>query len=697
LVLLLLGGSGCVYYNTFFNARQSFSEAESSRKSSKRRGFKGNQAQYERAIEKSLKIVENYPNSKYYDDALYVLTVSYYWTEKYNSTERRARELLANYADSKYAEEVTVYLAKAKLEQGDIEDAMEVFGQIFETETKREYKAEAAMGLGNFHYENRDYELARSYLRAVRDSLGDGEQKRLAQRYIADSYFDSFHFGDAQGAYLQLLGMDPPSDDYYHALWRAAACSYRLQRLETGRDYLRRLMEDERYFDSLGVLKLKLAEGFEWEDDLVRAEELYFEVAEQEEVKQTRAEAYYNLGIIQQFDYDDLTKAKEYYDSTASMFRSSPIGRDALQRSSDIGKLETFRRPEAVDTSATQDVIDQVAYTQYQLAELYWEKLNKPDTAMMEMRYVVDSFPDSYDAPKAMISLAGMTRSHLGDTAAADSILREVLVRYPGSDFVAEALEELGLRHTAADTGYAARYLEMAEAFFVDEGNIDSARYYYQLIADRFPESEDYLRAQFALIWLTEEYEPPGDSTLFFAYSEFADSFPNNDWSRLAKSKIRGEKARQQAPPEEDREEEEEAPGERDEVGLPEDQVAAGEGVDTTSVGGDYRESYYVGPDDQQLQLLQDVEPIRIEEPFEYPQEAYQSRWQGYLYFQILLDSFGEVADYRLVGKSPVNEINYRAGLTVESMAFDATQIDEELQETWVVYKFEVLLPEQLR
>ena len=697
MVLLLLGGSGCVYYNTFFNARQSFSEAESSRKSSKRRGFKGNQAQYERAIEKSLKIVENYPNSKYYDDALYVLTVSYYWTEKYNSTERRARELLANYADSKYAEEVTVYLAKAKLEQGDIEDAMEVFGQIFETETKREYKAEAAMGLGNFHYENRDYELARSYLRAVRDSLGDGEQKRLAQRYIADSYFDSFHFGDAQGAYLQLLGMDPPSDDYYHALWRAAACSYRLQRLETGRDYLRRLMEDERYFDSLGVLKLKLAEGFEWEDDLVRAEELYFEVAEQEEVKQTRAEAYYNLGIIQQFDYDDLTKAKEYYDSTASMFRSSPIGRDALQRSSDIGKLETFRRPEAVDTSATQDVIDQVAYTQYQLAELYWEKLNKPDTAMMEMRYVVDSFPDSYDAPKAMISLAGMTRSHLGDTAAADSILREVLVRYPGSDFVAEALEELGLRHTAADTGYAARYLEMAEAFFVDEGNIDSARYYYQLIADRFPESEDYLRAQFALIWLTEEYEPPGDSTLFFAYSEFADSFPNNDWSRLAKSKIRGEKARQQAPPEEDREEEEEAPGERDEVGLPEDQVAAGEGVDTTSVGGDYRESYYVGPDDQQLQLLQDVEPIRIEEPFEYPQEAYQSRWQGYLYFQILLDSFGEVADYRLVGKSPVNEINYRAGLTVESMAFDATQIDEELQETWVVYKFEVLLPEQLR
>ena len=44
---------------------------------------------------------------------------------------------------------------------------------------------------------------------AIRDSLGAGTRKTIAQRYIADGYFEGFQFSDALGAYLQILAWTP--------------------------------------------------------------------------------------------------------------------------------------------------------------------------------------------------------------------------------------------------------------------------------------------------------------------------------------------------------------------------------------------------------------------------------------------------------------------------------------------------------
>ena len=92
---------GCVYYNTFFHARQAFNNAEKSLKLSKYGQVRINVGDYKKAIEKSLKIVENHPNSKWYDDAIYILAVSYFYTKQYQKSEHRCREILANYPDSK--------------------------------------------------------------------------------------------------------------------------------------------------------------------------------------------------------------------------------------------------------------------------------------------------------------------------------------------------------------------------------------------------------------------------------------------------------------------------------------------------------------------------------------------------------------------------------------------------------------------
>ncbi|HEX2897046.1 MAG TPA: tetratricopeptide repeat protein, partial [candidate division Zixibacteria bacterium] len=238
-IVLVLAGtiatSGCVYFNTFYNARKAFNEAESARKESLSKGRESIQkAKYDQAIEKALKVTEQYPNSGYYDDALYVLGVSYYYTNQQLKSERRLRELMANFPKSKYVDEATIYLAKSKLKQEDEGEAIVLFEQIFNGDFDKEYKTESALGLGNYFFDQREFDKSRPYFIAVRDSLGNDIQKRWAQSMIADSYFEQYNFKDALGNYQQLLGMGPDKNETYLATYRSAICSFRLQSIETG-------------------------------------------------------------------------------------------------------------------------------------------------------------------------------------------------------------------------------------------------------------------------------------------------------------------------------------------------------------------------------------------------------------------------------------------------------------------------------
>ncbi|UCC45572.1 MAG: tetratricopeptide repeat protein [Candidatus Zixiibacteriota bacterium] len=697
--VLICGGCG-VYYNTFFNAKKAFNAAEKARKKST--SGKGGAGDYNRAIEKARKVVDNYPNSKYYDDALFVLGVSYFHTEQYSRAERRFRELLANYDDPDYTRDARLYLAKTKLQLNEVDDAMGLFEEIFQADYDRAYKAEAAMGLGEFHFQNGDWARAREYFMSVRDSLGSDVQNRRAQILIGDAFFESFQFGDALGAYLQVLGMDPDKNEKYRALFRAAMSSYRLLKIDDGLDYLQRLMDDELYYDSLAVIKLMVARGHEYEDDLELAQAVYEEVADGAESVKHQARANYQLGLIYQFDYDLLKEAKEYYDKAVEQSRTSEWGKEALQKSSDIGKIDTYRTGlrQSGDTSMTLEQIDEAALTQYQLAELYWFQLNKPDTAMLEMQYVVDSFPSAYDAPRAMIALSQMYRDHREDHGMADSILKEVLQKHPRSDYVPEALDILGLRGTSADTGYAAIYFHRAEDWLVDSANYDSARYNYQYVVDNFPDSKYHLQARFNLIWLSDEYQLPGDSSVIHAYQEFADSFPGSPLGQEARLRVTAQPDRMR-----------QRPVVQDEQGEVVDTTEpAASQADTSGqidVFGSLR-AVYRGPSGEKLTDLKET-PILIEEPFELPTEAYDMPDQGIeLYFQVLIDFDGKVVDVILKVPSVYDELNLRATRTVQSMTFEPLKVSElitrfELQESadergyWFAYKYLVLKPEYLR
>jgi len=685
LALLMLFMSGCVYFNTFYYARKAFNDAESRRKEAGRQaGGRVGAAGYKKAIEKTDKVLEKWPNSKWYDDALYINGVSHYYSQNYGKAEKRLRELIVNYPDSKYLKDARLYLAKARLQLGEEATAMTLFEELFSESRDKEVRVEAALALGEYYFENKEYIQAETYFSALIDSLGDDEDKAIGKMYIADSYFTRFRYKQALKNYTELKDYELTTPDRYKAKYRAGECNYFMNNIEDGLDLFYELADDETYFDSLGAIKLKIAQGYEWEEELPLAIETYEEVIIENERKPAEAIANYNLGLIYQYDYEDYKKAKEYYDAAKTAGTRSPIYQDALERSSNIGKLESYLNRAELDTSATIDDIDQAAETQYLLAELYLTQLGKPDSALQEFQYLADNFEDSYLAPKALIATGVLRRDYYDDTLGYDSVLRTVLKDYPRSDYIPEAIDLLGLSGTVADSGYASRYYKKGESFIFDNPDLDSARYYFGMIVDSFPRSELNTKARFALLWVTENYDSPGDSSLYYEYAFFADSFPNTEYGREAESKL----TVKPKPVYDD------IPVGGDTTGAGE--VPTGDSASAEDIPMSPEERCQTDPDGNRIELVGHP-PKRYDQEFIYPTAAYSVGFYGELCFQIKIDAFGDVSDIRLVTPTGSEALDEAATDVILSCHFDTYWIPPQLRDSWFAFKYKIELPASLR
>jgi len=698
LLLIVVLGAGCVYYNTFYHARKAFNEAESKRREASASGSRARSGtgDYRRALEKAEKVIEKWPDSKWYDDALFISGVSSYYTEDYGLAAKRFRELLANYPESKFYKKSRLYLAKSRLHLDDEATAMTLFEELFTEGEDREIKAEAALALGDYHYENKQYEQAEVYYHTLIDSLGDESNRIVAKMNIADSYFERFRYKEALDNYLEVLDYELSSSEEYKIRHSIGECYYFLNDLQTGMEYFYELADNELYYDSLPSLKLMIAQGYDWSGDLPLAEDVYEEIAIEYPRHQAGTLANYYLGLIYQYEHEDYQKAKEYYDKAQATGAGTDIRRDALERSSNIGKLEEYRELKNLeqDSTTTLEEIDAAAETQYLLGELYLVQLGKPDSALNEFQYISGNFPEAYMAPKARIAVAVMKRDYYDDTLAFDSILRNVIEDYPRSDYIPEVIDLLGLSGTSADTGYARYYYRRAERFLFEEDNLDSARYYYSLVADSFPRSRYNTKAKFATLYITETYESPGDSSLYYAYANFADSFPGTEYGQEASRKLVVKpRLRQEA-----------------DEGAWDSLMAAdtlfgdtAQLADTgqadqfdTGVSLDPKERYYMGPGGYSIFDIEQT-PRQEDYEFRYPIEAYSLRFEGILYFQIKINAFGEVDSLRLMNPTPSEEMNREAEETVRQSYFDANRIPFDLRDEWFVFKFRVELPSSLR
>jgi TolA-binding protein len=705
-LLLAFISSGCgVYFNTFFNANKSFKQAEKTRKGNL--AGSGGDADYKLAIEKTQKIVENFPKSSYYDDALYILAVSLYRTKQFNRAERRFRDLQEQFPDGKYANRIPLFLAQTKRELNEIDSAIVLFKRVASTSIDKTERAEASLELGRYYSKEKKPIEARPYLLAVRDSVGNDTQREQAQGLLADGYLASFDPNNALDAYLDIAKTSKDPEGKFRAQRKAIESAYLVRQVEFGQSILNDLIRDKANYDSAGVLRLKLAEGYEIDEEPVLAKEIYRDLAKDEN-KLIAAEANYRLGMMSQFDENDLISAKTYYEATVKLAPNSAPGQQSTKRSSDITKLQQMNKQIVLDSTASPEKINKAAKDAYDLAELFWTQFNQADSAVNELTWIIDSLPRADLAPNAMLFRAGIFRETTADSILVDSLLREVIERFPYSSSAEQARIVLGMTRATPDTLTPQYYVQQAESLYIDEADVVAAGAAYQEIVTRFPGSKEAIAAEFAMIWLTDQYASPGDSSLVYAYQEYLDSFPQSDKANWIRTQLAENLRTGQSRNEEERNQPTRVPSTdslRSQLAdepFGEKEEGLGQGSRNVS---DLEASLYVSIEGDTIIELT-FPPEEFKKDFEFPVEAYVEGIREYILgFHLLLDFSGRVIKDSLRAPSAIDELNRRAEEVIETATFNATRVATEIQRGnvkpskidessyWVLYRWKIVVP----
>lgn len=215
-----------------------------------------------------------------------------------------------------------------------------------------------------------------------------------------------------------------------------------------------------------------------------------------------------------------------------------PVGDSASVR------LANGRRPDSAIVrvpalpSITLDSANaRLAYSKTELAALFYTTMSLPDSAEKWYRALLRDHPGSPQAPRALFTLAQIysqdtTRSRI----ASDSLYREIVGRFPDSEFAPEAGRILGMPIKTKIADPAEASYARAEGL-LSAGNAGAAGDTMRIIVRKYPTSPIASKAQYALGWIYERVDFQPDSAIA-NYRTLVSLYPGSRYAAIAKPKV---------------------------------------------------------------------------------------------------------------------------------------------------------------
>lgn len=663
---ILLSASGCVYYNTFFHAEQAYKEAETQRKRANQDVASGAAAQkYGEAVKKASKVLQRYPKSKYADDALLMIGKSFYYTGQYIRAKEKFVELSTVFRESPLIPEARFYLGMSEYYLENPEKSREILKDIAESGKRAEFRDLASFMLARIPYEEADYADALPALQSYREKYPNSQHTVRADSMIASSFWELEQYDSARTEFAYLYKQTDDENLQYHALYRKAECAYRTEDYSTGLEEFRDLANEDKYYDHVGMLRYQVAMGLRALDSIPQAVEIFRKLPEDFAKSEEAARSLYALGEIYEERGDSLKVAQRFYQEiTKTWTRDKDLAAAAVERASEIGRLLSLQQSITGEDSA------RVAATHFLLGELYLRQLDQPDSALQQFRLVVDEFPESEYATRALLNIADLLATR-EDSSTAVKVWHTLVRRYPTGEAAMWARSKIGLPLPEDITKSDILLLHGAEKQLLEYDNPDSALKLYDLLLTDYPESRYRAKAMYARAWLMDQHFAQDDSAVVFAYQQVVDSFPQSPYAKDAKQKLNppGREAR----------------------------TITAQLTDTLT-----RDTTYIDTAAEKvtIQQLSDTtvaapQPL-VKGEFEYPPPIVGFTWRDNikLTFLIHINDQGEVEDdLQLVGKSGHDEIDFLAIEAVKRTRFDPAKLDPYLTLIRQWYKYDLIIP----
>ncbi|MCD6023279.1 MAG: hypothetical protein K0Q91_195 [Fibrobacteria bacterium] len=546
--------AGCsVYYNTYFNAEKAHGQAIRLRE--KRLDLNPEdtlvvspeeKAKLERAIVKSSKVLELWPdNKKYAPKAVFLIAESYLLMEDYDQAALKYAEFIRYFPAHENIPLARAHRAKALYLDGQKLNARDELAALLATNPQGEAKREAMLLSARMQVdENSGAEGLALYETLLAEGAFTTPEARVEAHWQAARL--AFSLREWEKARRHALAPEikilPPRLQYRNQKL-AILCLYEMGRYDEGIAEVASLMKQKQFRLARPDLQLLQARGHEGKQDWTRANLLYRRAAEAAARTAVSAEAFYRIALHFWIADNREDSARAYFDSAAVSGTQFEFGSLGDQKSRALGRILELRVPDTTGSYATRP-----HYQDFTIAEIYLFDLGRSDSARRHLdRIVADTAEDSVHTRRAFYALAWL-EEEAGNKARADSLYGVLMKRYPGTEWAKQAEKNLGMPPTVQTLEDKAHllFLEAERRRFAGEDIATRVIPAYREVAAQYPASQDAGKALFVIAFLREEQAvAPPFSTVAIdsaraAYQAVRTAYPGTIYAEKAGAKLDG-------------------------------------------------------------------------------------------------------------------------------------------------------------
>ena len=536
--------TSCAYYNTFYNAEQYFEEAEKLRLEKDGEMIPiSAMDKYGKTIEKSKKVIEEFPESRYVNEARLLMSKARYYRSDYDLAIADLKVIIRN-GPNKLIEEAKYWQALCKWKKGSVSAGIDELNTLLGSSKSKNIKAKCYLSLAEIASELRDVDLSLDYLQSAAKLTTNRNEKGVIYGKLSKMAFDKQEFTLAKNGYNNVIAFSLSKDKTEEAHLQILKILRIENNYRSAEKKIKSMLSDDKFNRISGELELELVQLYKAQGDFEDIESRLETIVNDYQRTTVSAEAYYQLGKIHTSDKWDLSKAKEYFDmvskeSSRSIF--SPMANN-YSKAIDLYQIavkdvEQHSKMDIYESNTAQDsLIDStkasvpkevrpdrtVPELYYQLADLEAFTFDRYEESISYLEKIIDEFPESNFKSKSMFALV-FVYEELDDSISSEQTKLNLLKNFPDSEYTSYLTGGSGI----TGSNEQKRIFKEAESemLYDKKKGIDKLKSVIQIDS----EDEYALSAAFTIGYYYDQ-EAVIDSTLKY-YTWIKDNHPNSDQS----------------------------------------------------------------------------------------------------------------------------------------------------------------------
>ena len=436
------------YFNTFYNAEQYFKKAEMSRLENRGDVLpKLAQDNYNKVIEKSQMVIDEYPEFKYRKEAILMIIQSQFYLAEYQNAVATLSKMNEEYGNLVFVD-AAFWSAMIKWKEGKVQPAINDLSSLTENDLDLTVDMEAKiyMAIAEIYFDQEMNTMSMDYLLKAAKIIRDPEEKGQLYYNIADISFKDKNYDRSLEAYQQVIKNSQTKKQIQEGHLRSVQI-YRLQgNLDRATKSIQTMLQDENYSTIFSDLELELSKLYTQQGMNSEAKNRLESIVQDYKRSLASAEAYYLLGQYSIANDWDLPLALKHFEMVSKEHRESIYKSPAQVRIKEINaynKIQTeygvwIERMTQVDSTGQYiltkgDEID-LSRVLYGIAELEVFHFGRKDSGMVYLNRLLDLTPKATLLPKALYLKAVMSEE-AGQDSISVNLKKRIVNEFSKTDY----------------------------------------------------------------------------------------------------------------------------------------------------------------------------------------------------------------------------------------------------------------------